>query len=373
MVKIVAILIFLFAEIALGAPGSYSGDMSAIDPDSTQEWSANEFIGGLVIILMVVAFVKWANSLRLFNFLEADWMRPVWLVLIICAAIFMGLQVLGLILLFLSWVYEWWWVFLLIALYLIFKSHGFSKFVDKTFSRGRIKDHSVTHFIPGNVTVSTDEVETLERQHVQKVITRKEAAEFMRQWHERSDEREERSGNPSIADRKYLADLEALLTAADRESDGNHKKGPRRDRRDESENSLIAHKSDPLFLGAVMVPQGSPLSPVLHRDLLATRLQTLLDRSPNPEELRRRVECEYMAPAGLMADQSQDLEMAAWVWVELLADAGVLAVQGAVSGRTLQPTENAEARSRLEREINDPEEALLAWISLALAPLRSEG
>lgn len=120
MLKMTVLVLLLIAGVAAGAPGSYSGNIEDIDPDST--YASGDMVAGALLLLLIYGVFKFAHSLGLFAFLDADWMRPIWALLLICVAIFMGLQVLGLLLLVLYWLYEWWWFFLPLALYLIFKS-----------------------------------------------------------------------------------------------------------------------------------------------------------------------------------------------------------------------------------------------------------
>ncbi len=120
MLRLMFLVVLLIAGIAAGASGSYSGNIEDIDPDST--YGRGDIVAGVLLLLLIYGVFKFAHSLGLFAFLDADWMRPIWALLILCVASFMGLQVLGLLLVVLYWLYEWWWIFLPLALYLIFKS-----------------------------------------------------------------------------------------------------------------------------------------------------------------------------------------------------------------------------------------------------------
>lgn len=120
MLRLILLVSMILGEHALGAPGSYSGNIEAIDPDSASG-DANIFAGAILLLLMYGLF-KFAHSRGLFEFLNAEWMNPLWTVLLVCVAVFMALQVLGLLLLILYWRYEWWWFFLPLGVYLAFKS-----------------------------------------------------------------------------------------------------------------------------------------------------------------------------------------------------------------------------------------------------------
>lgn len=120
MLRLTLLFLVILNEHAFGAPGSFSGNVDATDPDSAYG-DANIFAGA-ILLLLIYGLSKFAQSLGLLEFLNAEWMNPLWSVLLICVAVFMALQVLGLLLLILYWVYEWWWFFLPLGLYLAFKS-----------------------------------------------------------------------------------------------------------------------------------------------------------------------------------------------------------------------------------------------------------
>jgi len=196
------------------------------------------------------------------------------------------------------------------------------------------------------------------------VLTREQVQEQIRLWRKDGEARESRLSNPSREDIEYLSELEEILKQEDLEAQVQHRgfnwhKSP----------DVVVHSTDPQHLGAIYVKKDQELNPVLHQQLLASRVQTLLDLSSDPKALCKVIEREYLAPVGIEAD-SDDPFNAARLWVELLTDAGVFGVEGAVLAEKLMPIENEEAHALLDSEMENPEDALFSWVSAATASLR---
>ena len=143
----------------------------------------------------------------------------------------------------------------------------------------------------------------------------------------------------------------------------------------QASSNQFAYSPDRSMLGAVLVPPGTELGPSDHRGYLAARLQWLLDLSEDPQALRRKVELEYLEPLGFQFENQEDEEEspedAAGNWVESLS--GLLNLAGAVYGRKVKvDRDDPRARAHLEGEREEPEQALLAWVSLVTNPVSSE-
>lgn len=124
-------------------------------------------------------------------------------------------------------------------------------------------------------------------------------------------------------------------------------------------------------IGAVWVSPGAYLTTDYHEMQLVTRLQKLLDIASDPHyclaEVMHGLRQTDLAPGG-----SIDMEDAMTQIVGNLAACGWLRQIGATPPKGLfMDRDNRSARQLLMSEPEDPDEALLSWVSAVTAPILS--
>ena len=65
MLRLIVLVLMFFNEQAFGAPGSYSGNIDAIDPDST--YGDGNIFAGAILLLLIYGVFKFAHSLGRVN------------------------------------------------------------------------------------------------------------------------------------------------------------------------------------------------------------------------------------------------------------------------------------------------------------------
>jgi hypothetical protein len=122
---------------------------------------------------------------------------------------------------------------------------------------------------------------------------------------------------------------------------------------------------EPLLTAVLLHPQ-QKLDRALYQSLLSDRIQSLVDRSPNPDQAARELR-RSLYEAGLLADDGRvPTEEAAShlltsnpsIWARL-ADRRLLPS----TGQDLKISEQREARLEINQDQHDPLNRLRAWLT----------